>query len=226
MKTRAHGTTRRPRAPAPPAPGLREVGKERRRRRIIAAARALFARSGYEATTTRAIAARAGVAAGTLFLYFPEKRDLLFHIFMTEMREVDRRAFAAVRRSDPIAKQLAELLGAFIDEHARDPRLSRVFIKEFVFVEEKERAELLSFETGLLSGLPALIAEAQAAGRLASDVRPELVASYTLALFNFALAAWQNGALKSPAEARAYLAAALDDLVRGVGPRARQEVAR
>lgn len=47
------------------------------RQRILDAARGLFARGGFEAATTRAIADAAGIAAGTLFNYFASKEAVL-----------------------------------------------------------------------------------------------------------------------------------------------------
>jgi AcrR family transcriptional regulator len=47
------------------------------RERILAAAQRLFRTQGFEATTTRDIAAAAGIAAGTLFNYFPTKEAIV-----------------------------------------------------------------------------------------------------------------------------------------------------
>lgn len=47
---------------------------------LIAAATSLFARRGYEATTTREIAARAGCAEGLIHRYFGGKSGLLFNL--------------------------------------------------------------------------------------------------------------------------------------------------
>ena len=47
---------------------------------LISAATSLFARRGYEETTTRAIAARAGCAEGLIHRYFGGKSGLLFDI--------------------------------------------------------------------------------------------------------------------------------------------------
>src|SRR5258706_9192026 len=44
--------------------------------RILAAARAHFARTGYAATTNQLIADQAGVTTGTLYLYFDSKTAL------------------------------------------------------------------------------------------------------------------------------------------------------
>src|SRR5438067_3070486 len=51
--------------------------KEATRKRILRAARRLFAQKGYEATTTRDIAETAEIASGTLFNYFPTKEAIV-----------------------------------------------------------------------------------------------------------------------------------------------------
>ncbi|HXW46151.1 MAG TPA: helix-turn-helix domain-containing protein [Streptosporangiaceae bacterium] len=57
---------RRPRRPA-----------AERRRQILAAARALFAERGYDATTTRDLAAAADINDALIYRYFPDKRAIL-----------------------------------------------------------------------------------------------------------------------------------------------------
>lgn len=53
---------------------------EQTRQKILETAIQLFSRSGYNGTTTKEIAERAGVAEGTLFRYFNNKKDLLQQI--------------------------------------------------------------------------------------------------------------------------------------------------
>jgi AcrR family transcriptional regulator len=48
-----------------------------KRNQLLDAALRLFVAHGVQQTTTAAIAAEAGMAAGTLFLYFPTKQDLV-----------------------------------------------------------------------------------------------------------------------------------------------------
>ena len=50
--------------------------KQETRRRIIESARKLFSDKGFEQTATRNIAEAAGIAAGTMFNYFPTKEAL------------------------------------------------------------------------------------------------------------------------------------------------------
>ena len=50
---------------------------DERRREILEAAGNLFRERGFEATTVQAVAAVAGMAAGTVYLYFPSKEAIL-----------------------------------------------------------------------------------------------------------------------------------------------------
>lgn len=53
------------------------ISKEERKAQFLTAALKLFAANGVQGTTTAAISEEAGTAAGTLFLYFPTKQDLI-----------------------------------------------------------------------------------------------------------------------------------------------------
>lgn len=55
---------------------VRQLSDEKRERYLQAALK-LFAKNGVQNTSTAAIAREAGTAAGTLFLYFPTKQDLI-----------------------------------------------------------------------------------------------------------------------------------------------------
>ncbi|MEG3438049.1 TetR/AcrR family transcriptional regulator [Pannus brasiliensis CCIBt3594] len=58
----------------------REPAEEDTRGRILQAALRLFASRGYEGTTTKDLAATAGVAEGTLFRYFSNKKAILIEV--------------------------------------------------------------------------------------------------------------------------------------------------
>ena len=72
--------------------------KEHTRRSLLDAAHRLFARQGFDATTTRDLAAAVGVANGTVFNYFPTKEALALRLFEAALDE-GLRDFERRRRS-------------------------------------------------------------------------------------------------------------------------------
>jgi len=94
-----------------PRPGRRATNKKAIRDRIVKSALSLFQSKGFDATTTKAIARKAGIAEGTVFNYFTSKDDIALHFFE---QEVDQ-AMAAVRDNPRLRKApLEEKLFALV----------------------------------------------------------------------------------------------------------------
>lgn len=66
-----------PQATRVAAPASRQRRKQARPQELLDAALELFVEKGFAATRAEAVAVRAGVAKGTLYLYFPSKEELL-----------------------------------------------------------------------------------------------------------------------------------------------------
>jgi AcrR family transcriptional regulator len=81
------------------------------RRRILEAARDCFSRAGFEAATTRDIAAAAGIAAGTLFNYFPAKEAIAMAL-VAEALGAARREFEGHPRGESLEEDLFALIAA------------------------------------------------------------------------------------------------------------------
>ena len=75
---------------------------EARREEIIHAAIKLFSERGYARTTTKAIAREAGIAEGTIYKYFPSKRDLLFAFLTPSVLEPLTDMFAVSEGTDDL----------------------------------------------------------------------------------------------------------------------------
>src|SRR2546429_6019631 len=80
--------------------GRRAQNKAAIRKRIVTSALSLFQTKGFDATTTKAIARKAGIAEGTVFNYFRTKEDIALHFFE---QEVDQ-AIASVRDNPRLRK--------------------------------------------------------------------------------------------------------------------------
>ncbi|MCQ6553883.1 TetR/AcrR family transcriptional regulator [Streptomyces sp. C10-9-1] len=72
-----------------------------RRRHILDAATGLFAAKGYERTTTAEICKAAGISAGNLFHYFPNKRAIFLAVFDEEGDDKAERLVKARGADDP-----------------------------------------------------------------------------------------------------------------------------
>ena len=80
--------------------------KEKTRQKIVDTARGLFTEKGFDQATTRVLAARAGIAVGTLFNYFPSKEALGMEI-IAEALESGRQEYVALRRgSESLEEEL------------------------------------------------------------------------------------------------------------------------
>jgi AcrR family transcriptional regulator len=168
----------------------RERNKQEKRAALIAAARALFARRGFAETTTAQIAERAGVGAGTLFLHFGRKHDLLVAIFREDMDAAVARAFATLPRRATLLAELLHVYGAMVALHERDPELARAFVKEMLFAGARNRDAVFEFIDGLDARVAQRIALRQARGELDAAPSAQLVAENLFALYIARLQKW------------------------------------
>ncbi|MBT8485835.1 MAG: TetR/AcrR family transcriptional regulator [Phycisphaerales bacterium] len=104
--------------------------KQRTRERLLEAGRSLFSARGVDGTTARELAAAAGVAAGTIFNYFPSKEALAAEI-VAEATEGARETLVARLRSRP-AGSLAETLFGLIAAELRALDRYRRFAAEVI----------------------------------------------------------------------------------------------
>ncbi|MEQ8813517.1 MAG: TetR/AcrR family transcriptional regulator [Nitratireductor sp.] len=88
---------------------------ERRRGQIVAAATELFAERGFYRTTIKEIAAKAGVSAGLVYLYFREKEDVLLLVLL---QVLEAYACEIPKAIEGIDDPLERLLAAF-DSYCR-----------------------------------------------------------------------------------------------------------
>lgn len=205
---------------APPvaaAAGLRERNKRDKWARIQRAARAIFSRDGFDAATLRAIAARAGVATGTLFLYARDKRALLFLVFQDESRRIFAETRARADAETHLVDALMGLFGGFLDFYARDPELSAAILREFLFRPyEREELGALTREYGAL--VAELVAAARTRGELRRDVPVAVAANALFAHYAYWVQAWLGSRLVSREDATRRLRAALHLQIEGLRP--------
>jgi TetR/AcrR family fatty acid metabolism transcriptional regulator len=182
---------------------------------LLRAAIETFAARGYFNAQVADVARTAGVAAGTVYLYFRGKDDLLISIFEKTMKE----AIAAGRESlaaldDPLA-QLRTIARLHLDRMSRDRNLAVVFqveLRQSTKFMERFSATYLRDYLGIIRDA---IAKGQASGAFRRDVNPTLAAKLLFGMLDEMATNWilskRRYSLASEAET------IVDLFVRGVG---------
>ena len=208
--------------------GLRERSKVDKRRRIMEAARAVFIERGYEAATTREIAARAEVSIGTVFVYASDKRDLLLQVVNDELDAVSSKAQALVERPGALIDRLLAYFRLRYRYWASEPKLSRPALQEtaeFLPSVEKPGEEATRFYARrpvMMGQIEQMVRSAQADGEVVADVAAEEIASLVFSLYLIEARRWLQDETPKLAAGLARLERVLRLFMRGVlaAPRA------
>jgi len=131
---------------------------------IIAAARNAASEGGMAAVQIAPVAQRAGIAAGTVYRYFPGKTDLVAAL----LTEISEREIGALRRAADVApgplSALSAAIMTFATRALRHRRLAYAAIAEPV--EAELDAARLSFRKALTGEFASLIVAAVSGGHL------------------------------------------------------------
>ncbi len=120
-----------------------------KRRRILDAAVTVFARKGFFNSKVAEIAREAGVADGTIYIYFKNKDDLLISIFEEKMRDVVVRFREAIAAERDARSKLRRLIHLHLSGFQAYPELAAVLQVELRqssrFMHEYKKDELRQY---------------------------------------------------------------------------------
>ena len=166
------GTTQARRAPA-----LAErADKADKREAILRAAIDTFAARGFFNAQVADVARSAGVAAGTVYLYFRGKDDLLISIFERTMKEAIAAGRTSVAARTAPLDRLHEIVRLHLERLGRDRALAVVFqveLRQSTKFMERFSATYLREYLGIIRDV---IAEGQAVGIFRKEINPTLAA--------------------------------------------------
>jgi AcrR family transcriptional regulator len=180
-RTAASSRARYRRATSPPQPNKRGTRKIERRDAILAAALDEFSAQGFAAARLEDVAKRAGVAKGTIYLYFRDK-EALFQELVRSMLTPVVGSLEALRDADIPMRVLADrLVDLFVNEilGTRRRDVIRLMIadgRRFPKLAEFYHREVLS---RILAAMRALLTRAAARGEAPQALAkfPQLVAA-------------------------------------------------
>lgn len=190
-----------------------------KRQRILDAAVKVFAKRGFHATRVSDVASAAGVADGTIYLYFKSKDALLVSLFEDHVE----RLLAFLEKELPRAASPSEKLKRIVEvqlgllEGQRD-------LAEVVTVILRQSTKLMKQYAApkfnaYLDAIAGVVAEGQATGEIRKDVTPHLAARAIFGALDGIAMTWALG--KAERGGLAWASAQLGQiLLSGLTPRA------
>src|SRR5262245_19969108 len=103
---------------------------ERRRVEILDAAARLFAARGYADADTQVLADELGVGKGTIYRYFPSKRELFLAVADRAMRRLREAVDAAIADVAEPLQRVAKAIRTYLDFFADHPEYVELLIQE------------------------------------------------------------------------------------------------
>ncbi len=171
------------------------------RERILRAAESTFAEKGFHPSSVEEIAARAGVAKGTVFYNFGSKATLFETVLRDGMRAITDVIRGVLATDRPPVDQIASIIELHVSTLLESPGLIAIFSRELSSgLEDQVRAAIRDTREEYVGFVAGLLDEARRSG----IVRPMDSAMLASTLFDLALSACayarsRGGALDSRA---------------------------
>src|SRR5690606_573308 len=157
------------------------MGKAERRQQILNAAREVFAKRGYAQTTVDDIVAQAGVARGTFYLYFDDKRAAFAELvdrFATQLSS----KIVRITTDDPerpVAEQVRDNIRAIIGVCLAERVMTKILFTDAPGVDHEFQSRIVSFYDTVMQLLIESLKDGQALG-IVADGEPRVMASLSL----------------------------------------------
>lgn len=158
----------------------RSERKAEKRQAILDGAVRVFAEKGFFNATVAEVARAAGVADGTIYLYFKSKDELLLEVFDDKMRLLCESARAAIAQAKTASEALHEVARLHLSAVETNPADASVLIVELrqssAFVRDAEKPRLVEY----LDLIGSVVRRGQEEGEFRREVHP---ATFKRALF-------------------------------------------
>lgn len=172
--------------------------------RIRRAAVDLFGMHGYRATSTRKLAARAGLTAGSLYNHFPSKQALLFDILLSAHTvSLGRLRTVLTVAADPTAT-LRQAVRSHVLFHVEDPVAIAVVYRDIEYLGPEEHATILKLRRTYERAFVGLLGRGVREGVF--DVDDPRLAAIAIISMGIRVSSWfrPNGRLSAEEVADAY----------------------
>jgi TetR/AcrR family fatty acid metabolism transcriptional regulator len=183
--------------------------------RILEAAVSVFAQSGFHESTISQIAKAAGVADGTIYLYFKNKDDILVHFFNYKTRQVFARFREEVDNARKAVDKLRNLIRRHLEEFQKDRYMAVLYQAETHRINRLAEDQIHEMHKMYLDLIAEIVEQGQVEGAIRRDLYVGLVKRYIIGGVDEVINTWLHS------EGKYDLTSMADPLVdlfiRGIG---------
>ncbi len=157
---------------------------------ILEAAVKVFARHGYYQSTVAEIAKEAGVADGTIYLYFKNKDDIMVQFFSYRTRQVFDRFRAEVSKTENSFDKLRNLIRRHLAEFQRDRDMAVVYQVETHQYHRLAEAQIREMSKMYQDLVSEIVETGQQESRIRKDLYVGLVKRFILGAVDEVINTW------------------------------------
>lgn len=166
-----------------------QKNKSEKYHNILNSAGAVFAKLGFHKATISQIAAKAGVADGTVYLYFKNKDDILYQFVRVKTDSVFKKMNTAVNTAHNAEEKLRCLIRCHLEEFQNDKNMAVIFRSEVRYLREIE-PQIKDVSKMYLDLLSDIIEQGQIEGILRQDLFIGLVKRFILGAVEGVINTW------------------------------------
>lgn len=135
----------------------------------------IFALRGFYQSTISQIAKEAGVADGTIYLYFKNKDDIMVQFFTYKTRQVFNNFREEVQRADNAVDKLRNLIQRQLTEFQRDQNMALVYQSAQLQCKDLIDDQIMEISKMYLGIIAEIIEQGQEEGCIRKDIYTGLV---------------------------------------------------
>jgi TetR/AcrR family fatty acid metabolism transcriptional regulator len=160
---------------------------------IIEAAVRVFARKGYFISRVSDIAREAGIAAGTIYLYFDTKQDILITVFREKMAAFVAALWRAIAEEQDALAKVRRLVHLHFEKLERNPEMAEVVQVELRQGQKFFRGPATQEIAGYFALIGSVLDEGVAAGRFRADLPVKIATKMLFGAMDQMATSWVLG---------------------------------
>ncbi len=157
---------------------------------IIEAAVKVIAKNGYHGSQVSKIAKEAGVADGTIYLYFKNKEDVLVSVFKEKMGQFIEQIAKATAAQPDAERKLKVLIDMHFSQLEQNPDMAIVTQLELRQSDLSLRMQINNVLKAYLNVIDKVIAEGIEEKRFRDDINPTLIRQMIFGTLDEVVTSW------------------------------------